>query len=124
MTTMNLEKFELGKCYRHISGRAIHICGIAQTSTWGIVFIAKSNDCLNLTPVPMNDSDATDGWFEVPKSDFLGTQMPRDEAKANAKLMAAAPEMLEALQSIENDNVHMPPAIWQLIQYAIKKATT
>lgn len=42
---------------------------------------------------------------------------------ANAKLIAAAPDMLEALQNIENDNAHMPPSAWKMIQNAITKAT-
>lgn len=46
----------------------------------------------------------------------------RVDAKANARLMAAAPDMLEALENIENDDEHMPPSAWALIQTAITKA--
>lgn len=45
-----------------------------------------------------------------------------EKDKANARLIAAAPEMLEALENIENDDAHMPAAIWDLIQKAIAKA--
>lgn len=41
----------------------------------------------------------------------------------NAHLIAAAPDMLEALQNIENDDAHMPGTAWKLIQEAIAKAT-
>lgn len=45
----------------------------------------------------------------------------RKEAEKNA---AAAPELLEALESIENDNGSIPQAIWDMLNAAISKATT
>ena len=42
--------------------------------------------------------------------------------KANARLIAAAPDLLEALKNIENDNKHMPQTAWDMIQKAIAKA--
>ena len=46
-----------------------------------------------------------------------------ERAKANARLIAAAPELLEALESIENDSGHIPPAVWEMRNAAIAKAT-
>ncbi len=46
----------------------------------------------------------------------------RDERTANARLIAAAPDMLEALENIENDDAHMPSTAWDMIQNAICKA--
>ena len=44
------------------------------------------------------------------------------EAIANAKLIAAAPDLLEALMSIENDDNSIPKAIWNMRNKAIAKA--
>ena len=41
----------------------------------------------------------------------------------NARLIAAAPDMLEALQNLENDDGSMPKSAWNLVQNAIAKAT-
>lgn len=46
------------------------------------------------------------------------------EARANAALIAAAPEMLEALQNLENDDNSIPAHAWAMVQSAIAKATT
>jgi hypothetical protein len=43
--------------------------------------------------------------------------------KANARLIAAAPEMLEALRNLENDDGAIPAHAWALVQAAIAKAT-
>jgi len=40
----------------------------------------------------------------------------------NATLIAAAPEMLAALQNLENDNNTIPAHAWKLVQDAIKSA--
>jgi hypothetical protein len=49
---------------------------------------------------------------------------PREEAKANARLIAAAPLMLEALENLENDDgTTMPASAWTLVLDAIEAAT-
>jgi len=45
-----------------------------------------------------------------------------DIAEANARLIAAAPEMFDMLNSIENDGNQVPPWLWAKIQTVIKKA--
>jgi len=44
------------------------------------------------------------------------------EDEANARLIAAAPELLEALRNLENDDGSIPAHAWNLIQAAISKA--
>ena len=42
--------------------------------------------------------------------------------EANARLIAAAPDMYDALKSLENDAGQMPPFMWDIVQAAIAKA--
>lgn len=46
------------------------------------------------------------------------------EAEANAKLIASAPEMLEILSELENDNESIPNWIWERIQKVLDKNLT
>lgn len=47
----------------------------------------------------------------------------KEECIYNSKLIASAPEMLEILQTIENDKKQVPEWLWNKIQSVIKKAT-
>jgi len=47
----------------------------------------------------------------------------KEEELANAYLIAAAPDMLEALKNLKNDDNHIPLEAWQMVQSAIAKAT-
>ena len=44
-----------------------------------------------------------------------------EETNANARLIAAAPDLLHALQNIENDNGQIPDHAWKVIQDALQK---
>jgi len=46
----------------------------------------------------------------------------RSVCDANARLISAAPDLLDALKSIENDDGSIPKAIWDLRNAAIDKA--
>ena len=45
------------------------------------------------------------------------------DREANARLIAAAPDLLDALQNLENDDGSIPYHAWALVQAAISKAT-
>lgn len=45
-------------------------------------------------------------------------------SESDAKLICSAPDLLEALQNLENDNGQIPDHAWKLVQDAIAKATT
>ena len=60
---------------------------------------------------------------ELDNHKTLGFHQPTPAAVYfNAKLIASAPEMLEALIDLENDNNSIPKPIWDKVQNAIKKA--
>jgi hypothetical protein len=81
------------------------------------------------TPGPWAVSDERHGNFYV--RDAAGQQLiwlgnssrfKPGENGANARLIAAAPELLEALENIENDDGHIPESIWSMVKEAIAKA--
>ena len=45
-----------------------------------------------------------------------------EESEANAKLISSAPDLLEALMNIDNDDNSIPKSIWDMRTAAIKKA--
>lgn len=70
---------------------------------------------------------ATLTWAKMPSEKVVIDGKPKIKTgtyrEGNAKLIAAAPEMLEVLQTIENDNNQVPQWLWDKIQTVIKKAT-
>ena len=46
----------------------------------------------------------------------------KSEAKANAQLISAAPDLFEALINIENDDNRIPATIWEMRNKALNKA--
>jgi hypothetical protein len=68
------------------------------------------------------------GWFVKVSSNRIISVEGRtgNEATANAHLVAAAPELLEALESIENHwssgNFSRKPELWKKMKTAIAKA--
>ena len=70
------------------------------------------------------DEDRLDGesWLDMRKR----TEQERTEAEAerlaNMTLQEAAPDLYEALASIENDDGRIPQAIWDMRNAALAKA--
>ena len=60
-------------------------------------------------------------WENFPaREDVIARALER--YRANAALITAAPDLLEVLKSIENDDGHIPQAIWEMRNAAIDKA--
>lgn len=73
-----MEKFELGKCYKHGAGEEMYICGIADTMLYGTGFVAETNRGYDLKPIAMNDADACANWVEIKKEDFFKNNFSKD----------------------------------------------
>jgi hypothetical protein len=53
----------------------------------------------------------------------FGSAYPKETHRANAQLVSAAPDLLEALQNLENDDGKIPDHAWKIVQAAIAKST-
>ncbi len=70
----------------------------------------------------------TPGPWAVHPQSLMAVHQPELECwipqnKQDAQLIAAAPDLLEALQNLENDNGSIPHHAWAMVQTAIAKAT-
>lgn len=84
-----------------------------------------------LTPGPWKwDLDGTRGYpvlYGGEDGGYAVLGLPGDRSYMNpdspdARLIAAAPEMLDMLKTIENDGKQVPPWLWEKIQAVIAKA--
>ena len=65
--------FKLGKCYEHISGKQIYVCGEANTIVFGETLIVetgdiKGKDSFSWQPIDLFDYGYTEeefSWFEI-----------------------------------------------------------
>lgn len=60
--------------------------------------------------------------WSAPDHDPEGDNPPLEEAKANQRLIAAAPELLEACKLASDYTDSLPPKIMEVIKEAIAKA--
>lgn len=78
--------------------------------------------------MPTNHEKHTPGPWKADPSTGDVTSAADDDiafvysARRDLSLIAAAPEMYDALKTLENDNGAIPPWLWDLIQAAIAKA--
>lgn len=81
------------------------------------LIIDENNVAIAETLNEMNAGRAIKKKYDILSFDDI------DVIKANAHLIAAAPDMYEALSNLENDDgKQMPPSAWKLVQDALKKA--
>lgn len=87
-----------------------HTPGPWRSGKWGASIIAS-------TPVQggINGSDAVESYG--------GHLIAESISECNMALIIAAPDLLAALQNLENDDGKIPEHAWTLIQSAIAKAT-
>jgi hypothetical protein len=71
--------------------------------------------------------ESNDDYFTIKtKDDVICSSIimdDEDEPIYNALLISKAPEMLEILKSLENDDNSIPIGLWNKIQILIKEAT-
>lgn len=56
-------RFEIGKCYRHTSGKQIYICGSVHSFIYGLTTIAETNDG-EFIPIGLDESHSVN-WSEL-----------------------------------------------------------
>lgn len=83
----------------------------------------KNGGCIVSNKIPKRSSyDKKD--FEAEKGYYGGYLIAESiPDKKTLNLMIAAPDLLEALMNIENDDNSIPATIWEMRNQAIKKAT-
>ena len=76
------------------------------------------------TQGPWEVSDESHGDYFVIRSEHRKAAICRLSYKleADARLLSAAPDLLEALENIENDDGRIPETIWAMRNAAIAKA--
>lgn len=65
-----IKSFEVGKCYEHITGRRIYICGWLITRAWGKTLVREDAGG-NLIPIG-DTEEATVNWSEITEKTFQG----------------------------------------------------
>ena len=88
---------------------------MTHTHTNFKILFANRSEC--------NESEAKDMAGCIADGDKVIAYFPTLSAMENAKIFAAAPDLLEALTNLENDSGSIPSHAWNLCQTAISKAT-
>jgi hypothetical protein len=75
------------------------------------------------TPVPWRLAETVRPGVWIGKRIVFTGFLNDEPGRSNARLIAAAPDLLAALQNLENDDGSIPDHAWALVQAAIAKAT-
>jgi len=87
---------------------------------WEVTFHKSLNDARELSCIQNENHDNLSTDLHIMNSYFIDYS---EVQRANALLISKAPEMLEILQSLENDDNSIPIGLWNKIQILIKEAT-
>lgn len=82
-----------------------------------------SNNCARVYGAIVSDSPI-EGQNMMPEdvTHYGGQLIAESIAPCNRPIISAAPDMLEALENLENDADQIPEHAWKLVQAAIAKA--
>jgi len=65
------KRFELGKYYRHTTGKCMHIVGTVETTMWGWTFVAEEHSSNHLAAVGFSDDSCSVNWHETTEDDWM-----------------------------------------------------
>lgn len=64
-------RFEIGKFYKHTSGKKISIVGCVETTMYGKTLIAEQCDSPDFTPVGYSSDSFAQSWIEIPEDEWM-----------------------------------------------------
>lgn len=66
-------KFELGKFYKHTTGRTLSIVGLAETTMWGRTFVGEEikNEGMSILIAVGNCEDNAVNYIEITKEEWM-----------------------------------------------------
>jgi hypothetical protein len=82
-----------------------------------------SNDVGGFIPILTNQEWDGMPWVAEAKGTNVSPAKNSEEVMANAKLVAAAPDMFEFIATLENDDKKIPAWLWKKRNEIIKKVT-
>jgi len=62
--------FQVGKYYRHPSGKCMHIIGAVKTTLYNWVLVAEDGTA-NLQPIGIGDEGYAQNWYQTTEEDWL-----------------------------------------------------
>jgi len=84
-----MSSFQIGKYYRHATGKCMHIIGGVETTDYGWSLVAESHGESDLMPVGQDEGNRVN-WEEITLEDWMGC---RQVEGLGSKLFAALHEV-------------------------------
>lgn len=64
-------RFEIGKFYQHTSGQMISVVCQAETTMYGITFLAEQSDSPDFISVGSDSDEYAENWEEITKEQWM-----------------------------------------------------